>query len=51
MKSKNKIKSTVNDLDIKLSVDYLVVGITRELNKELSLYCYPIYISYKWSVL
>jgi len=27
----------------KLSVGYLVVGITRELNKELSLY-YPLYI-------
>jgi len=35
----------------KLSVSYLVVGITRELDKELSLYCYPIYISYKWFVL
>jgi len=35
----------------KLSVGYLIVGITRELNKEPSLHCYPIYISYKWSVL
>ena len=35
----------------KLSIGYLVVGITRELNKEPSLHCYPIYISYKWSVL
>ena len=35
----------------KLSVGYLVVGITRELDKELSLHCYPIYISYKWSML
>ena len=35
----------------KLSVGYLVVGITRELNKEPSLHCYPIYISYKWFVL
>jgi len=35
----------------KLSVDYLVVGITRELDKEPSLHCYPIYISYKWSIL
>jgi len=31
----------------KLSVGYLVVEITRELNKEPLLYCYPIYISYK----
>ena len=30
----------------KLSVGYLVVRITRELDKELSLYCYPIYINY-----
>jgi len=35
----------------KLSVGYLVVEITRELDKEPSLHCYPIYISYKWSVL
>jgi len=35
----------------KLSDGYLVVGITRELDKEPSLHCYPIYISYKWSVL
>ena len=35
----------------KLLIGYLVVGITRELNKEPSLYCYPIYISYKWSML
>ena len=33
----------------KLLSSYLVVGITRELDKELSLYCYPIYISYKLS--
>ena len=31
----------------KLSVGYLVVGITRELDKEPLLHCYPIYISYK----
>ena len=31
----------------KLSVGYLVVEITRELNKEPSLHCYPIYINYK----
>jgi len=35
----------------KLLVGYLVVGITRELDKEPSLHCYPIYISYKWSML
>ena len=35
----------------KLSTGYLVVGITRELDKEPSLHCYPIYISYKWSML
>ena len=29
----------------KLSVGYLVVGITRELNKEPSLYCFSIYIN------
>ena len=31
----------------KLSVGYLVVGITRELIKKLSLHYYLIYISYK----
>ena len=36
---------------VKLSVGYLVVGITRELDKEPSLHCYPIYISYRWSML
>ena len=35
----------------KLTEGYLVVGITRELNKELSLHYYPIYISYRWSML
>ena len=35
----------------KLSVGYLVVGITRELNKEPSLYCFSIYINTMWSVL
>jgi len=35
----------------KLSVDYLVVGITRELNKEPSLYWSSIYITGSWSVL
>jgi len=35
----------------KLSVGYLVVGIIRELNKELSLHCSSIYINYMWSVL
>ena len=35
----------------KLSVGYLVVGITRELDKEPSLHCSFIYINYIWSVL
>ena len=35
----------------KLLVGYLVVGITRELNKEPLLHCYSIYISYRWSML
>ena len=35
----------------KLSVDYLVVEITRELDKEPSLHCSSIYIIYKQSVL
>ena len=35
----------------KLSVGYLVVGITRELNKELSLHCFSIYINTSWSML
>ena len=35
----------------KLSVGYLVVGITRELNKEPSLHCSSIYINYMWSIL
>jgi len=35
----------------KLLTGYLVVRITRELDKELSLHCYPIYISYRWSML
>jgi len=35
----------------KLSVGYLVVGITRELDKEPSLHCSSIYINYIWSVL
>ena len=35
----------------KLTEGYLVVGITRELNKEPSLHCYPIYISYRWFML
>jgi len=48
------MKSTVNDLDttqaINLSVEYQV-EITRELNKESLLNCYPIYINYTWSML
>jgi len=35
----------------KLLVGYLVVGITRELNKEPSLHCSSIYINTMWSVL
>ena len=35
----------------KLSVGYLVVGITRKLDKEPSLHCSSIYITYRWSVL
>ena len=35
----------------KLSISYLIVEITRELNKKPSLYCYPIYINYMWSIL
>ena len=34
-----------------LSVGYLVVGITRELDKEPSLHCSSIYITYRWSML
>ena len=30
----------------KLSIDYLVVGITRELDKEPLLHCSSIYINY-----
>ena len=35
----------------KLSVSYLVVGITRELDKEPLLHYSSIYINYMWSVL
>ena len=35
----------------KLSVGYLVVEITRELDKEPSLHCSSIYIKTMWSVL
>ena len=35
----------------KLSVGYLVVGITRELNKEPLLHCSSIYINTMWSML
>jgi len=35
----------------KLSDGYLVVGITRELNKKPLLHCSSIYINYMWSVL
>ena len=40
-----------NSTSAKLSVGYLVVGITKELDKEPLLHCYPIYISYRWSML
>ena len=35
----------------KLTEGYLVVGITRELNKEPLLHCSSIYINTKWSML
>ena len=35
----------------KLSVDYLVVEIIRELDKEPLLHCFSIYINTMWSVL
>jgi len=35
----------------KLLVGYLVVGITRELDKEPSLHCFSIYTTTSWSVL
>ena len=35
----------------KLSVGYLVVGITRELDKELLLHCSSIYTNTMWSML
>jgi len=35
----------------KLSIGYLVVEITRELNKELLLHCSSIYINTMWSML
>ena len=35
----------------KLSVGYLVVGITRELDKEPLLHCSSIYINTMWSML
>ena len=35
----------------KLTEGYLVVGITRELNKEPSLHCSSIYINTMWSML
>ena len=60
MKRENKIESIVNDLDItthqngtcslltsaKLSIGYLVVGITIKLDKKPSLSCSSIYINY-----
>ena len=35
----------------KLTEGYLVVGIIRKLDKELSLYCSSIYINITWSIL
>ena len=35
----------------KLSIGYLVVGITRELDKEPLLHCSSIYINILWSML
>ena len=35
----------------KLTEGYLVVGITRELDKEPLLHCFSIYINYIWSML
>jgi len=35
----------------KLTEGYLVVGITKELNKEPSLHCFSIYINTMWSML
>ena len=35
----------------KLTEGYLVVEITRELNKEPLLHCFSIYINTKWSIL
>ena len=35
----------------KLLVGYLVVGITRELDKELLLHCFSIYVNTMWSML
>ena len=35
----------------RLLIGYLVVRITRELNKKPLLYCYSIYINYMWSML
>ena len=35
----------------KLTEGYLVVGITRELDKESLLYCFSIYTNIMWSML
>ena len=46
--------SRTNDLTISKALSRLLSnewGITRELDKEPSLYCSSIYISYKWSML
>jgi len=38
-------------ISAKLSTGYLVVGITRELNKKPLLHCSSIYINIMWSML
>ena len=38
-------------ISAKLTESYLVVGITKELDKEPSLHCSSIYINTTWSVL
>ena len=41
---KNKIKK-------QSPLSAILIGITRELDKKSLLSCYPIYISYTWSML
>ena len=44
------VATTKQHKQVNLLIGYQV-GITRELNKESLLNCYPIYISYRWSML